>query len=91
MAKYILVEEEADPDGGCEIWLYTNERCEEYCVVAVANSESPEEGNIGGFHVAHTCRPHGEWLIEDLNSRFENLSDEDKKHFADGWLNYPDM
>lgn len=73
MAKYILVDEEADPDGGCEIWLYAGEEtCDKNCVVAVAETENvigdEAEFMEGGFHVAHTCRAHGEYLVEKLNA-----------------------
>lgn len=75
MAKYILVEEEADPDNGCEIWLYDGfaKECKEHCVVAVANSEETSDPEYpGGFHVAHTCRPHGEYLVKFLNKGASN-------------------
>lgn len=73
MAKYILVEEESDPEGGCEIWLYTNEDCGANPVVAVVNTVDRFAGDPPeGFHVAHTCRPHGEKIVEDLNARYGN-------------------
>lgn len=65
MARYILINEDTEPDDGCEIVFH----CDKPCTVAIVDTnDTTDQEYPEGFHVAHTCEKHGREFVERFNA-----------------------